>query len=84
MTVPSRSAPNVTAASHSLSYPARANEYGRRLSAVEYRALVEQRVAFTGLLGSLFQAVDIVLMPSAGLASPTLEAMRAPGQDART
>ncbi|OSC42854.1 amidase [Mycobacterium decipiens] len=81
-----------TAIAHANTYPSRADEYGptlarlidvgRRLSAVEYQALVQQRVEFTGLLRRAFQTVDIVLMPSSGLASPTLETMRGLGDNA--
>jgi amidase len=80
-----------TAAAHAETYPARADEYGptlrglidsaRRLSAADYQTLVKQRVEFTGSLRRVFQGVDIVLMPSSGLGSPTLETMRTLGQD---
>jgi amidase len=55
---------------------------GRRLSAVEYQTFVKQRLEFTGSLRRVFQDVEIVLMPSSGFASPTLETMRNLGQDA--
>ena len=81
-----------TAIAHAETYPARADEYGptlramidsgRRLSAVEYQTFVKQRLEFTGSLRRVFQDVEIVLMPSSGLGSPTLEAMRNLGQDA--
>lgn len=81
-----------TALAHAETYPARADEYGptlramidngRRLSAVEYQTFVKQRLEFTGSLRRVFQDVEIVLMPSSGFASPTLETMRNLGQDA--
>ncbi len=80
-----------TAAAHAETYPARADEYGptlrglidsaRRLSADDYQTLVKQRAEFTGSLRRVFQCVDIVLMPSSGLGSPTLETVRTLGQD---
>jgi amidase len=81
-----------SALAHAETYPARADEYGptlrgmldsgRRLSAVEYQTFLKQRLEFTGSLRRVFQAVDIVAMPSCGLGSPTLETMRELGQDA--
>ena len=81
-----------TALAHAETYPARAGEYGpilramidsgRESTAVEYQTFVKQRLAFTGLLRRVFQDVEIVLMPSCGFASPTLETMRELGQDA--
>jgi amidase len=80
-----------TAIAHAETYPARADEYGptlramidsgRRLSAVEYQTFVKQRLEFTGSLRRVFQDVEIVVMPSSGLGSPTLETMRNLGQD---
>jgi amidase len=81
-----------TAIAHAETYPARADEYGptlremidsgRRLSAVEYQTFVKQRLEFTGSLRRVFQGVEIVLMPSCGLGSPTQKTMRELGQDA--
>jgi amidase len=81
-----------TAIAHAETYPARADEYGpilrkmidsgRELSAVEYQTFVKQRLEFTGSLRRVFEDVDIVLMPSCGLGSPTLQTMRELGQDA--
>jgi amidase len=80
-----------TARAHAETYPARADEYGpalrglidaaTRLSATEYQTLVRQRVEFTESLRRVFQGVDVVLLPSCGLGSPTLETMRTLGQD---
>lgn len=81
-----------TAVAHARTYPARAEEYGptlrglieigRTLSAVEYHALVSQRLEFTGRLRRVFEDVDIVLMPSSGIGSPTVQTMLRLGQDA--
>ncbi len=80
-----------TAAAHAETYPARAGEYGpalrglidaaRGLSAAEHQTLVKQRLEFTASVRSVFRGVDIVLMPSSGVGSPTLETMRTLGQD---
>jgi amidase len=81
-----------TALAHAETYPARADEYGptlrrmidsgRSLSALQYQTFVRQRLEFTGALRRVFQDVDILLMPSCALGSPTLETMRNLGQDA--
>lgn len=81
-----------TASAHAETYPARADEYGpvfrgmldagRRLSAVEQQQYVQQRREFTGSLRRVLHDVDLVLMPSCGIGSPTVEAMRMLGQDA--
>lgn len=80
-----------TAIAHADTYPARADEYGpimramidagHRLAAVEYQTLTERRLEFTRSLRRVFHDVDILLMPSSGIASPTLETMRGLGQD---
>ncbi|MDX2357781.1 amidase [Dietzia sp. PP-33] len=78
-----------TAAAHSATYPSRASEYGPALahlidiglglSAVDYQALLSRRRAFTGRLKRVFHDVDLVLLPGAGLASPTTETMASLG-----
>ncbi|WP_158017057.1 amidase [Mycobacterium basiliense] len=80
-----------TAIAHADTYPAYADQYGptlrqlidtgRKLGAVEHQALVKQRLAFTESLRRVFHDVDIVVLPSSGLASPTLETMRGLGHD---
>ncbi|MCH9733534.1 MAG: amidase, partial [Actinomycetia bacterium] len=80
-----------TARAHAQTYPARAHEYGPVLSALitrgfaltatEHEELIQQRREFTDSLRRVFRDIDILLMPSAGLASPTLETMQALGQD---
>lgn len=74
-----------TAAAHAATYPARSSEYGpalahlietgRGLSAVDYQMLLSRRRAFTGRLNRTFQDIDLVLLPGAGFASPTIETM---------
>lgn len=81
-----------TAVAHAETYPARADQYGpvlrelietgRRFSAVEHQFLAKRRLEFTGSMRRVFETVDIVLMPSSGLASPTLETMQTLGVDA--
>ncbi len=81
-----------TASAHAETYPARADEYGpifrgmldagHRLTAVEYQRCVQQRREFRESLRRVFHDVDLVLMPSRGIGSPTVAAMRALGQDA--
>lgn len=80
-----------TAAAHARTYPAFAADYGPALrehidaglhmDSTTYQALVTQRRVFTDAIRRLFQSVDLILMPSSGLASPTLEAMRMLGND---
>ncbi|VAZ85912.1 Putative amidase AmiD [Mycobacterium persicum] len=80
-----------TAIAHAETYPARADEYGpvlrqlidngRELSAVEYQGLIAQRQEFTDALQRVFADVDLVLMPSAGLASPSLDSIGTLGTD---
>lgn len=43
---------------------------GHRLAAVEYQTLTERRLEFTRSLRRVFHDVDILLMPSAGIARP--------------
>ncbi|OOK70231.1 amidase family protein [Mycobacterium kansasii] len=80
-----------TAIAHAETYPARADEYGpvlrglldnaRKLSAVEYQGLITRRQECTEALQRVFTDVDLVLLPSAGLASPTVAGMRMLGVD---
>lgn len=80
-----------TAIAHAETYPARADAYGpvlrglldnaRNLSAVEYQGLIIRRREFTEALQRVFTDVDLVLLPSAGLASPTVAGMRMLGVD---
>ncbi|VBA42868.1 Putative amidase AmiD [Mycobacterium attenuatum] len=80
-----------TVIAHAETYPARADEYGpvlrglldnaRKLSAVEYQGLITRRREFTEALQRVFTDVDLVLLPSTGLASPTVAGMRMLGAD---
>jgi amidase len=78
-----------TAAAHAGTYPSRASDYGPALahlidtglglSAIEYQALLSRRRAFTGRMKRIFQDIDLVLLPGAGLASPTTATMSSLG-----
>ncbi|GAA3509298.1 amidase [Dietzia aurantiaca] len=78
-----------TAAAHAGTYPSRASEYGPALarlidtglglSAVDYQALLSRRRAFTGRMKRIFRDIDLVLLPGAGLASPTTATMSSLG-----
>ncbi len=77
---------------HAKTYPARKELYGPALSGLidlgraqsgtDYQRIVLERLAFTGRVRALFEGVDLLLMPSQGVASPTLERMSTFGQDA--
>jgi amidase len=80
-----------TAAAHADTYPARKLEYGPDLA-----ALIEQGLATTGIeitrinlerlrfsreLSELFEAVDVLLIPTMPVPIPTLDLMKAYGED---
>lgn len=79
-----------TAAAHRETYPSKKEEYGpglstlieagRAMSAVDYQELLRKRRIFTGQMEKVFQGVDLLLLPGAGLASPTIDQMAALGQ----
>lgn len=74
-----------TAHEHKDTYPDRASEYGPALRdlielglsipVLTYQEMLLRRLAFTGRLRRLFTAVDLLLVPGTGFASPTLELM---------
>lgn len=74
-----------TAAAHQGTYPSRAEEYGpalahlidigQSMSATDYQELLRKRRIFTGQMNRIFQDIDLLLLPGAGLASPTMEEM---------
>lgn len=80
-----------TAIAHQSTYPARAAEYGpdlgnliehgRRMTAVEFGAIMHERLDFSGRLAALFQEVDLLLMPTMPVPVPSLERMAEYGQD---
>lgn len=77
---------------HESTYPARKAMYGPALaglldlghaqSGTDYQKIVLNRHAFSGRVRAMFEGVDLLLMPSQGVASPTLERMLTFGQDA--
>ena len=77
---------------HEKTYPAKKEMYGpalaglldlgRAQSGMDYQKIVLNRHAFTGRVRALFEGVDLLLMPSQGVASPTLARMATFGQDA--
>ena len=80
-----------TAIAHQATYPARAGEYGpdlasliehgRRTTAVEFGAIMHERLEFSGRLAALFQEIDVLLMPAMPVPVPSLERMAEYGQD---
>ena len=74
-----------TAHEHKDTFPGRESEYGpdlanlitlgQSISGVEYQELLEQRRAFTGQMNRLFTAIDLLVLPGTGIASPTLTQM---------
>jgi amidase len=70
---------------HEATYPSRKSEYGASLaglielgrgqSAMDYQKLILRRLDFTGRVRALFERVDLMLIPTTGMASPTLEQM---------
>jgi len=81
-----------TAVAHEAIFPARRSEYGpglaglldagRNLSAMDYQKLWLRRADFRGRVQALFASVDILLMPAAAFAAPTMKRMEAFGEDA--
>ena len=77
---------------HESTYPARKQMYGpalsglldlgRAQSGIDYQKIVLHRHAFSGKVRAMFEGIDLLLMPSQGVASPTLERMRSFGEDA--
>ncbi len=80
-----------TAHEHRETYPERKDEYGphlaglidlgRSMSALELQRLQEERRAFTGRLRRTFLAVDLLLLPGVGMASPTVAMLDELGSD---
>lgn len=81
-----------TAVAHESTYPARKDMYGpalaglldlgRAQSGMDYQKIVLNRLAFSGQVRAMFEGIDLLLMPSQGVASPTLERMKTFGEDA--
>ena len=70
-----------TAVAHEATYPARKAEYGPGLAGlielglaqrgVDYQKIVLHRTAFAGRVAALFQGIDLLLIPTTAIASPT-------------
>lgn len=79
------------AVAHEESYPARKESYGpalielletgRSLSAIDYQKILLKRWDYTGRLRRLMQDIDLLLVPTTPIASPTLAQMDVTGQD---
>ena len=80
-----------TAIAHQQDYPARAGEYGpdlanliehgRRMSGTEFGAIMHERLEFSGRLAAVFRDVDLLLMPTMPVPTPSLDRMAEYGQD---
>jgi amidase len=80
-----------TAAAHADTYPARKSEYGPDLAALIEQGLATkgteiarinlERLRFSRELSELFEAVDLLLIPTMPVPIPSLELMKAYGED---
>ncbi len=79
-----------TAVAHEATYPQRKSEYGpalaqvieagRRLSGMDYQKILLRRLDFRGRVATLFQAIDLLLIPVQPFPPPTLQTIRTLGQ----
>jgi amidase len=77
---------------HRSTYPERKSEYGPGLAklietglaqrGLDYQEIVLHRTAFAGRVASLFQDIDLLLVPATAMASPTNAQMAGLAQDA--
>jgi amidase len=80
-----------TAAAHVETYPARKSEYGPDLAQLieqgiatkgtEVANIALERMRFSRELSELFQAVDVLLIPTMPVPTPSLDLMKAYGED---
>jgi amidase len=80
-----------TAAAHADTYPARKSEYGPDLAALIEQGLATkgteiarinlERLRFSRELSELFESVDVLLIPTMPVPIPSLELMKAYGED---
>src|SRR3984957_13993391 len=80
-----------TAAAHIDSYPARRSEYGPDLAKLidqgiatkgtEIASIALERMRFSRELSELFQAIDVLLVPTMPVPTPSLDLMNAYGED---
>ena len=76
---------------HENTYPSRKEQYGpglagllelgRAQSGTDYQKLILRRLDFCGRLKSLFEDIDLLLIPTTGVASPTVKQMAKLGED---
>jgi len=81
-----------TAVAHEATYPARKDEYGaalsglielgRNLSGLDYQKIALRRNDLRGRVAALFEGIDLLLVPTQGIASPTTAQLAALGEDA--
>lgn len=56
-------------------------ETGRSLSGMDYQKILLQRAAYTGRMRALMETIDVLLIPTTPIASPTLAQMNVTGQE---
>lgn len=81
-----------TAVAHEATYPARKSEYGpglaslieigRAQSAMDYQKMILRRQDFAGRVQALFQDIDLLVIPTTAVASPTNAQLARLGEDA--
>ena len=81
-----------TAVAHEATYPSRKKEYGPGLAGlielglaqrgVDYQKIVLHRTAFAGRVAALFQGIDLLLIPTTAIASPTNAQLAGLAEDA--
>ena len=79
------------AVAHEETYPSKKELYGpalinlldtgRALRATDYQKILLQRAAYSGRFRGLFNSVDLMLVPTTPIASPTLAQMNVTGQE---
>lgn len=79
------------AVAHEQTYPSRQDAYGPALRdlidtglalrATDYQKILLQRAAYTGKLRAVMQNIDVLLVPTTPIASPTLAQMGVTGQE---
>ena len=77
---------------HEKTYPLHKDQYGpglagiidlgRAQSGTDYQKIILRRHEFSGHLRALFEGVDLLLIPTTGVASPTVAQMATLGEDA--
>ena len=80
-----------TAVAHEATYPSRRDEYGpglsalidigRNLNVLDYQKMQLRRADFTGRVRTLFESIDLLLIPAMTVAAPSFERMAKLGED---